>query len=43
MSDRRYTRLLGRTGGGNLKLGKDIEIVNGRESDPYLELAFPSI
>jgi len=43
MIDRRYERLLRRTGGGKFKLGKAVQIVIGKENDAHLELAFPSI
>jgi hypothetical protein len=42
MTDRRYERLLLRTGSGTYKLGKAVQIMNGKESDAHLELAFPS-
>jgi len=42
MIDRRYERLLQRTGGGKLKLEKAVQKINRKESDAHLELAFPS-
>jgi hypothetical protein len=42
MFDRRYERLLQRTGDGKCKLGKAVQIVKGKESDTHLGVAFPS-
>ena len=42
MIDRRYERLLKKTGGGNFKLGEAVQIIHVKESDTHLELAFPS-
>ena len=42
MFDRRYERLLQRTGDGECKLRKAVRIVKGKESGTHLEVAFPS-
>jgi hypothetical protein len=43
MSDKRYEWLLQRPEGGNFKLGKAVQIINGKASDTHRELSFPSI